>query len=42
MGNDIFQLSTENDVLKNKLGSYYEKCLEKSKANSLKQIDDEK
>ena len=34
-------LSTENDALKNKLGSYDEKWLEESKAKLLKQIDDE-
>ena len=41
MGDDIVNLSTENDALKNKIGSYDEKCLEESKAKLLKQIDDE-
>ena len=39
---DIVELSTENDALKNKIGSYDEKWLEESKAKLLKQIDDEK
>ena len=42
LGDDIAELSTENDALKNKIGSYDEKCLEESKAKLLKQIDDEK
>ena len=42
LGDDIVELSTENDALKNKLGSYDEKWLEESKAKLLKQIDDEK
>ena len=42
LGDDIVELSTENDALKNKIGSYLEKWLEKSKNNMLKQIDDEK
>ena len=42
MGFDIVDLSTENDALKNKTGSYDEKWLEKSKARLLQQIDDEK
>ena len=42
LGDDIVELSTENDALKNKIGSYDEKWLEESKANMLKQIDDEK
>ena len=41
-GDDIVELSTENDALKNKLGSYDEKWLEESKAKLLKQNDDEK
>ena len=41
MGNDIVELSTENDALK-KIGSYDEKWLEKSKAKLFKQINDEK
>ena len=42
MGDDIVESSTENDALKNKIGSYDEKWLEESKAKLLKQIDDEK
>ena len=42
LGDDIVDLSTENDALKNKLGSYDEKWLEESKAKLIKQIDDEK
>ena len=42
MGDDIVDLSPENDALKNKIGSYDEKWLEESKAILLKQIDDEK
>ena len=41
-GDDIVQLSTENDALKSKIGSYVEKWIEESKNNMLKQIDDEK
>ena len=42
LGDDIVELSTENDALKNKIGSYDERWLEESKAKTLKQIDDEK
>ena len=42
LGDDIVELSTENDGLKNKIGSYDEKWLKESKARLLKQIDDEK
>ena len=42
LGDDIVEISTENDALKNKIGSYDEKWLEESKAKLLKQIDDEK
>ena len=42
LGDDIVELSTENDALKNKIGSYDKKWLEESKTNMLKQIDDEK
>ena len=42
LGNDIADLSTKNDALKNKIGSYVEKWLEEYKANLLKHIDDEK
>ena len=36
------ELSTENDTLKNKIGSYDEKWLEESEAKLLKQIDNER
>ena len=42
LGDDIVDLSTENDALKSKIGDYDEKWLEKSKNKMLKQIDDEK
>ena len=42
LGDDIVELSTENDALKNKTGSYDEKWLEESKARLIQQIDDEK
>ena len=42
LGDDIVDLSTENDALKNKIGSYDEKWLEQSKNKMLKQIDDQK
>ena len=42
LGDDIVELSTENDALKRKIGSYHEKWLEESKTKMLKQIDDEK
>ena len=42
MGDDIVDLHTENESLRNKIGTYDEKLLEKSKARLLKQIDDEK
>ena len=42
MGDDIVELHTENESLKNKIGSYDEKWLESSKARLLQQIDDEK
>ena len=42
LGDDIVEISTENDALKNKIGSYDEKWLEESKARLLRQIDDEK
>ena len=41
LDDDIVELSTEKDALKNKIGSYDEKWLEESKAKLLKQIDDE-
>ena len=42
MGDDIVEISTEKDAMKNKIRSYNEKCLQESKAKLLKQIDDEK
>ena len=42
MGDDIVDLSTENDALKNKIGEYDGKWLEESKAKLLKDIDDKK
>ena len=42
MGDDIVELSTENETLKNQIGDYDEKWLEESKSKLLKQIDDEK
>ena len=42
LGDDLVELSSENDALKNRIGEYDEKWLEKSKAKLLKQIDDEK
>ena len=42
LGDDIVDLSAENDTLKNKIGVYDEKWLEESKAKLLKDIDDEK
>ena len=42
LGDDIVDLYTENDALKNKIGDYDEKWLEESKAKLLKDIDDKK
>ena len=42
MGDDIVDLSTENDALNSKIGDYDEKWLEESKSKMLKQIDNEK
>ena len=42
LGNDIVDLSTENDALKSKIGDYDQKWLDESKARLLKDIDDEK
>ena len=42
LGDDIVELSAENDALKNKIGDYDEKWLQVSKNKLLKQIDDEK
>ena len=42
LGDDIIELSVENDALKNQIGNYDQKWLEESKAKLLKDIDDEK
>ena len=42
LGDDIVELSTENDALKNQIGDYDQKWLEESKAKLLKHIDDKK
>ena len=42
LGDDIIELSTENDVLKNQIGEYDQKWLEESKAKLLKDVNDEK
>ena len=42
MGDDIIELHTENDALKNQIGDYDEKWLQESKAKLLKDINDEK
>ena len=42
LGDDIVDLSTEKDALKEKIGSYDEKWLGESKNKMLQQIDDEK
>ena len=42
LGDDIVELSTENDALKNKTAFYDEKWLEESKTRLLQRIDDEK
>ena len=42
LGDDIIELSTENDVLKNQIGDYDERWLQESKEKLLKDIDDEK
>ena len=42
LGDDIIELSTENDVLKNQIGEYDQKWLEESKTKLLKDINDEK
>ena len=41
MGDDIVDLSTENNALKNKIGFYDERWLEESKVKLLKEIDDD-
>ena len=42
IGNDIVELSTENESMKNKINSYDGKWLEESEAKLSKQIKDEK
>ena len=42
MGDEILVLSTEKDALKNQISDFEQKWLEESKANLIKQIDDEK
>ena len=42
MGDDIVDISVENESLKNQIGDYDEKWLQESKAKLLKDIDDEK
>ena len=42
LGDDIIELSVENDALKNQIGDYDQKWLEESKAKLLKDINDEK
>ena len=42
LDDDIIELSTENDVLKNPIGDYNQKWLDESKAKLLKDINDEK
>ena len=42
MGDDIVDLSTENEPLENQTGDNDQKWLEESKAKPLKHIDDEK
>ena len=42
LGDDIIELSVENDALKNQIGNYDQKWSEESKAKLLKDINDEK
>ena len=42
LGDDIVEISTENDALKSQIGDYDEKWLQESKDKLLKQIDDKK
>ena len=42
IGDDIVELSTEIETLKNQIGDHDEKWLEESKTELLKQVDDEK
>ena len=41
-GDDIVELSVENESLKNQIGEYDEKRLQESKVRLLKEFDDEK
>ena len=42
LADDIIDLKTKNDVLKDQIGEYDQKWLEESKAKLLKDINDEK
>ena len=42
LGDDIIELSVENDALKNQVGDYDQKWLEESKEKLLQDINDEK
>ena len=42
MGDNLVELSLENESLKNQIGDYDERCLEEFKAKLLKQTDEEK
>ena len=42
LGDDIVELTTENDALKNKIGDYDEKWLQEAKEKLIKDIDDKK
>ena len=42
MGDDIVELSVENESLKNQIGDYDEKWLQESEAKLLKEVNDEK
>ena len=42
MGDDIVELSTENEIMKNEAGDYDEKWVATSKTKLSKQTDDEK
>ena len=42
LGDDIIELSVENDALKNQIGDYGQKWLEELKTRLLKDINDEK
>ena len=42
LGDDLIELTVENDALKNQIGDYDQKWLEESKAKLLKDINDEK